>query len=125
MAFALLMPQSVRIWMCTRCLATEDNPRTWCREFKSRVCEHLDMSAHATLTSIADRLIATNPHVEPSRLRELAQSLDGALYGDQPLDFPAWKRDLKQALRPHLLRRSRTRVRRTSNVLPALNPTAA
>lgn len=125
MAFALLMPKSVRIWMCTRCLVSEDNPRTWCKEFKSRVCSHLDMSAHATLASIAERLIQTTPRAEPAKLRELAQTLDAALYGDRPLDFPAWKHELKQQLRPRLLRRSRARARRKTNLLPALNPVTA
>jgi len=125
MAFALLMPKSVRIWMCTRCLATEDNPQAWCTEFKSRVCEHLDISSHASLTSITEKLIATSPRAEPARLRELAHSLDGALYGDRTLDFPAWKSELRQQLRPHLLRRNRTRTPRKTNTLPALNPTSA
>jgi hypothetical protein len=125
MGFALLMPKSVRIWMCTRCLVNEENPHAWCNEFKSRVCEHLDMSSHSSLTSIAEKLIATNPRAEPARLRELAHSLDGALYGDRPLDFLAWKRELRHQLRPHLLRRSRARSRYTGNQLPALNPTSA
>lgn len=111
--------------MCARCLATEDNPQAWCQEFKSRVCGHLDMSAHATLTSIAERLIQTSPRAEPAVLRELAQTLDGALYGDQTVDFPAWKQELKQQLRPRLLGSRRTRTRRRTNLLPALNPSVA
>jgi hypothetical protein len=125
MAFALLMPKSVRIWMCTRCLVAEDDPRAWCTEFKHRVCEHLDMSAHAPLTSIAEKLIATHPRAEPARLRELVSSLDSALYGGRQLDFPAWKREFREQLRPNLLQRSRTRRRSRTNLLPALNPNTA
>ncbi len=125
MGFALLMPRSIKIWMCTRCLATEDNPKAWCNEFKSRVCQHLDMPSHVPLTSIAEKLIATNPRVAPARLRELMHSLDGAIYGDRPLDFPAWKRELKQQLRPRLLSRSRARSPRNGSLLPALNPRSA
>lgn len=125
MAFALLMPKSVRIWMCTRCLTTEENPEAWCTEFKHRVCEHLDISAHAPLPSIAEKLIATHPRAEPARLRELVNSLDSALYGGRPLDFPAWKRELRQQLRPYLLSRSRARRRSRTNLLPALNPHTA
>jgi len=125
MGFALLMPKSVRIWMCTRCLDAEDNPRTWCNEFKSRVCQHLDMSSHSPLTSIAEKLIATSPSAEPAKLRELVRTLDGAIYGDKSLDFTTWKHELRNELRPHLLRRSRARSRQRSNLLPALNPRSA
>jgi len=123
--FALLMPKSVRIWMCTRCLETEDDPHAWCTEFKQHVCEHLGMSSHASINTIAEKLITISPRVEPARLRELAHSLDGAVYGGRPLDFPAWKRELLQQLRPRLLLRSRARARRRTNLLPALNPHAA
>jgi hypothetical protein len=119
------MPRAVKIWACTRCLAAEDNPHAWCAEFKSRICQHLDIAGHSPLTSIAEKLIATSPRAEPGRLRELAHTLEGAMYGGRALDFKAWKQDLQQQLRPHLLRRSRTRSLRATNRLPALNPRSA
>jgi BatD DUF11 like domain len=122
MSIALLMPQSVKIWMCTRCLATEENPEAWCAEFKSRICQHLEIPAHFPLTRVAEHIIAVRPHTEPARLRELAHTLDGAVYGGRPLDFRAWKRELQQLLRPRLLRRARNRLRTTGSHLPALNP---
>lgn len=125
MSVALLMPKAMKIWLCTRCLATEDNPQAWCTEFKSRVCETLGIPGHSTLSIIAEKIIATSPRTEPARLRELAHTLDGAIYGGQALDFIAWKRELQQQLRPHLLRRSRNRLRRSANRLPALNPRTA
>jgi hypothetical protein len=124
-AIAWLMPKPMRIWLCTRCLATEADPHTWCAEFKSRVCQHLDITRHAPLTRIAEELIARSPRVEPVRLRELAQSMDAAIYGGDPIDFGAWKRELQQLLRPRLASRMRQRVRRNDNQLPALNPLAA
>jgi len=125
MNLALVMPKSVRIWMCTRCLATEEDPRAWCDEFRDRVCRHLDISGHAPLTSIAERIIATSPRTAPDRLRELAHSMDGAIYGGKPLDFRTWKQDLQQQLRPHLLRRRSVRSRLAGNRLPVLNPRVA
>jgi hypothetical protein len=125
MGLALLMPGSIKLWMCTRCLHAEDNPEAWCTQFKSRVCQHLDITAHSSLTHIAEKIIAASPQAEPVRLRALAHSLDGAIYGGSSLDFPAWKRELTQQLRPRLRRRRRSQTRRTKAMLPALNPRSA
>ncbi len=122
MGIALLMPQSVKIWMCTRCLATEESPEAWCAEFKSRICQHLEIPAHSPLTRVAERLISARPRTEPARLRALAHRLDSALYGGKPLDFAAWKRELQQLLRPRLLSPLRGRLRGSGSRLPALNP---
>jgi len=125
MGLALLMPRSIKLWMCTRCLHAEDNPDAWCVDFKSRVCQHLNISQHSSLTQITEEIIAVSPQVEPARLRALAHSLDGAIYGGSSLDFPAWKRELVHQLRPGLLRQRRSRTRRMRSSLPALNPRAA
>lgn len=122
MGVALLMPRSIKLWMCTRCLRTEDNPEAWCTQFKSRVCQHLDISRHSSLTDIAEKIIATSPQAEPERVRALAHSLDGAIYGGSSLDFPSWKRELTLQLRPRLLRLRRSQTRRTRAMLPVLNP---
>jgi hypothetical protein len=125
MGLALLMPGSIKVWMCTRCLQAEDNPEAWCTEFKNRVCQHLGISTHAPLTQITEKIIATSPQADPARLRAMAHSLDGAIYGGSSLDFPAWKRELVHQLRPRVLRQRRSRTRRMRSSLPALNPRAA
>jgi hypothetical protein len=122
MGLALLMPRSIKLWMCTRCLHAEDNPDTWCAEFKSRVCQHLNISQHASLTHITEEIIAASPQVEPARLRAMAHSLDGAIYGGSSLDFQAWKRELVHQLRPRMLRRRRWKPRHAKSLLPSLNP---
>jgi len=122
MGLALLMPRSVKLWMCTRCLHAEDNPDTWCAEFKSRVCQHLNISKHASFTQITEEIIAASPQAEPARLRDMAHSLDGAIYGGSSLDFPAWKRELVHQLRPRMLRRRRWKPKHESSLLPSLNP---
>ena len=125
MGLALLMPRSIKLWLCTRCLHAESDPDTWCAEFKSRVCQHLNISQHSSLTHITEEIIAVSPQAEPTRLRALAHSLDGAIYGGNTLDFQAWKRELTQQLRPGLLRRGQSQASRTKSSLPALNPRAA
>ncbi len=122
---ALLMPRSVKLWMCTRCLHDEDDPNTWCTEFKSRICDHLGIPAHTPLSHIAEKVIAVSPQAEPARLRALVHSLDGAIYGGSSLDFPVWKQELAQQLRPQLLRRRPSRRRRRKAMLPELNPHSA
>jgi hypothetical protein len=122
---ALLMPKSARLWMCARCLEQEDTPEAWCLQFKMRVCQQLNITRHTPLPVLAERIIEANPQAEPARIRALAHSLDGAIYGGKPLDFAVWKRDFRQELRPRLIQRHRQRARRASAALPALNPRVA
>lgn len=123
--FALLMPKTVRLWMCTRCLEQEETPESWCLEFKQRICQHLEITPHTPLPLIAEKIIAANPQAEPARIRALVQLLDGAIYGGRPLDFAVWKNDFKNQLRPRMYRRHRLRSRRSRAALPALNPRSA
>ena len=124
MAMTYFMPRSVKLWMCTRCLEDEDRPEEWCAEFRSRVCHQLDIPEHAPITSIVERIIEVQPQAEPARLRELASSMDRAVYGSRPLDFAVWKNDFRRQLRPRLHRRRRS-SRRARSTLPALNPHTA
>ena len=124
MGVASMMPMQVKLWMCSRCVERENNPREWCHAFKQRICQHLKISSHTPLPDIAERIIAVDPQVDPDRIRALIQSLDGAIYGGQSLDFAVWKRDLDNQLRPRARRRAR-RSQRSRSVLPGLNPHSA
>lgn len=125
MAVALLMPRSVKVWMCTRCLQGENDPDAWCAEFRNRVCQHLGIASHSPLSHVTEKIIASNPQAGPERLRDLARSLEGAIYGNTHLDFSAWKQELLHELRPIPAWKSKKRVQRTRKTLPALNPCAA
>ena len=125
MGFARMMPKSARLWLCVRCIENEDRPEAWCTEFRSRICNHLDISRHAPITAIAEKIIEAQPQAEPATVRALVQSMDSAMYGAGKLDFIAWKKDFRQQLRPRLFRSRRSRLRRARRVLPALNPRAA
>jgi hypothetical protein len=125
LGLAFMMPRTVKLWLCLRCIEHEDKPEAWCNEFRSRACRHLDISGHAPITAIAERITEVQPLAEPARLYALAQSMDNAIYGAGPLDFVAWKKDFRHQLRPRLLRRRRSRRRRAGSVLPALNPHVA
>ena len=123
--FAMMMPKTVRMWMCTRCLEQEETPEVWCQEFKQRICQHLEITPYTPLSVIAEKIITANPQAEPAQIRALVQSLDGAIYGGRPLDFAVWKSDFKRQLRPRLYQRHRTRSRSSRATLPALNPRSA
>jgi hypothetical protein len=125
LGFAMFMPMPVKLWMCTRCVEQEDSPREWCIQFKNRICQHLRIAPHTPLPQIAEKLIEANPQVEPAKLRALVQSLDSAIYGARPLDFNAWKADLRTQLRPRLFTNSRRSSRRAKQELPELNPRSA
>jgi hypothetical protein len=119
---AFMMPKTIKLWLCLRCIENEDKPEAWCNEFRSRACRHLDISGYAPITAIAEKITEVQPLAEPARLRALAQTMDNAIYGAEPLDFAAWKKDFRTQLRPRLYRRRRSRRRRSGGVLPALNP---
>jgi hypothetical protein len=119
---ASTMPGSMRLWLCTRCIEHEDNPAAWCVQFRERICDQLKITAHTPLPVIAERLIEASPQTEAASMRRLVHSLDSAIYGSRPLDFPAWKKELRKQLKPRMFQRPRTRTRRTRKLLPALNP---
>ena len=125
MGLAMLMPRSIKLWMCSRCHADETDPEAWCAEFKSRICQHLAIRADAPLIHVAEKLIEASPQAEPARLRALTRSLDRAIYGGAPLDFPRWRREFTSQLRPRPLRWRRAVSRRGAQRLPALNPRSA
>ena len=122
---ARIMPRRVKLWLCIRCIEREDRPEAWCTQFRSRICNHLDISRYAPISVIAEKIIEAQPLAEPARVRALVQSMDHAIYGAGTLDFTAWKKEFRHQLRPRLLRRRRSRLRRARQVLPALNPRAA
>ena len=122
---ASVMPKTVKLWMCARCLDGEDRPEAWCVQFRSKICQQLDMSQHAPITSIIEKIIEVQPQAEPARLRALARSMDKAVYGSGVLDFAAWKKDFRYQLRPRLYRRRQSLLGRASRALPALNPRSA
>jgi len=125
MGFAMMMPKTVKLWLCVRCIEGEDTPEAWCTQFRSQVCVRLGLSKHAPITAIAEKIIELQPQAEPARVRALVRTMDNAIYGAGPLDFAAWKKDFKYQLRPHLYRSRRSRLRRAKRELPALNPRVA
>ena len=125
MGISSLLPKTVKLWLCVRCIEGEDRPEAWCAQFRAQVCGRLGISRHAPITAIAEKIIEVQPMAEPARVRALVRSMDNAIYGAGPLDFVAWKKDFRQQLRPRLYRSRRSRLRHAKRALPALNPRVA
>jgi hypothetical protein len=121
---ALIMPKTVKMWLCLRCIEREDNPGTWCNQFRSRICKQLDIPGHASMAVITEKIIELQPQAESATLRALSRSMDNAVYGSGSLDFSDWKKAFRYQLRPRLFRRRGTRLRHARNALPVLNPHA-
>jgi len=122
-AIVASLPTSFKLWFCTRCIDSEKEPSEWCHMLKFLACKHLSLPEQATLREIGEKIITSHPKAAPDKVRALVRSLDGAIYGGEPLDFEAWKRDFKKEIRPRPLRRSRSDSRQRHAVgLPELNP---
>ncbi len=125
---ANMLPTSVRFWFWVRCANDEQDPGLWCKTLQFLSCRQLAMSPYAPLPAMAEKVIQFQPRSNPEKVRSLFKQLDSAIYGNEPLNFEHWKRELKREVRPVLLRRKSSRSdqgRHKGGELPALNPKAA
>jgi hypothetical protein len=116
---------AARLWFCLRIVEREDEPEDWAMLLKFLSAKHLGISAQLPLPELGEEIVRHAAHrADPSRVRELMDQLDDALYGGKPVgDFTAWKRAFRRETRPRLFAR-RPRSARRIRDLPALNPTA-
>lgn len=117
----MIMPPSMKLWFCSRCIQDENNPTEWCQMFKFLACKHLEIPHQTPLAEVGDRIVDVHRGTQPEQVREMLQDLDGAMYGGKPVDFEDWKKAFRHELRPRLFRRKRKDAT-ASGELPALNP---
>ena len=117
----LMMPPRMKLWMCSRCIEEEETPGEWCQLFQFLACKHLDLGHQAPLPEIADGIIEMNPGADAEVIRALIMELNGAMYGGKDIDFKAWKKSFRLALKPRWFQPSRP-VEIKSQGLPSLNP---
>lgn len=117
----MAMPAPMKLWLCSRCIQQESDPTEWCKMFKFLACKHLQVPHQTPLQDIGDRIVDVHRGTRPERVHTMLEELDGAMYGDKPLDFEVWKKAFRRELRPRLFgRRKRTSL--SERGLPALNP---
>jgi len=119
------LPPSTRFLRCVRVADREDGPTAWAERFQDLTRHHLQFDTRISLPSIAGRILALRPGADPEQLEYLMRQLDGALYGQQDIDFGRWKKQFHAQIgrRRGLAKVGGARLRpRIRPRLPALNP---
>ncbi|MEA3411067.1 MAG: hypothetical protein U9R74_05950 [Pseudomonadota bacterium] len=117
----VLVPKPLRLWYCLRCIDDETDPAEWCQAFRFIASKHVGISDQLTSHGLMQCVIDNHPGAHASAIWQLTHQLEGAMYGEEPLDFEQWKVDFKRELRP--MRFLKLEGRRTApKGLPALNP---
>jgi hypothetical protein len=118
------LPPSTRFLMCVRAANREENPAAWADKFQDMTCHHLKFDSQTPLPGVTGRILALRPGADREQVRRLMQQLDGALYGNQDIDFKRWKKQFRRQVgRGQGLARSGGRkLHLTRARLPELNP---
>jgi len=121
---SLSLPPSTRFLMCVREANREDQPAAWAERFSVMTSRHLQLDSQSTSPGITEMILNLRPGADREQVHRLMEQLDGALYGNQDIDFRRWKRQFRRQV-------GRTRGLASSSVkklrlirarLPELNP---
>jgi len=96
------LPTPVRFWYWVRCANDEKEPALWSKTLQFLSSHHLAISPYAPLPKFAERVIRFHRGSNPERMRQLFKELDGAIYGDESIDFERWKQEFSAQVRPNL-----------------------
>ncbi len=121
---AAWLPTPLRFWFWVRCANDEKDPVLWCKTLQFMSCRQLALSPYAPLPEMAEKIIQCQPKSDPTTIRDLFKTLDGAMYGQQTIDFEQWKKAFKKQVRPGIRRRVPQHTK-AEHRLPELNPKAA
>jgi len=118
------LPPSTRFLRCVHAADQEDEPTAWAERFQDLTRRHLQLDTQTSLPDITGKILALRPGADPEQLGRLMQQLDGALYGNQDIDFTRWKKQLHSQIgrRRGLIGLSGRRLHLIRARLPELNP---
>jgi hypothetical protein len=118
------LPASTRFLSCVRTANHEEDPAIWAERFQDLTYRDLQFESQTPLLGITGKILALRPAADPEQLRRLMQQLDGALYGNQDIDFARWKKQFRGQIgrRRGLAHSSGKRLHLIRARLPALNP---
>lgn len=88
------LPPATRFLRCVHAANQEDEPTAWAERFQDLTRRHLQLDTQTPLPDITSKILALRPGADPEQLGRLMQQLDGALYGNQDIDFTRWKKQL-------------------------------
>jgi hypothetical protein len=121
---AKALPPSSRFLGCVRAANRENDPAAWAERFQETTCRRVHFDTQTALPGISGQILRLRPHADRDQIERLMRQLDGALYGNQDIDFRRWKKQFSREVgrsRGLFNRRARgLRFRRP--LLPALNP---
>lgn len=120
------LPTSWKLWFCLRAVAQENDPTEWGQALQILAAKHLEVRPNTHLRLLGTSIAAYHPHADAQVIDRLMCELDGAAYGDQPIQsFSRWKREFESQIKPGLIptrfRRNKATLAR-SGALPELNP---
>ena len=119
--FVSNLPRSFRLWFCVKSVNEETDPEIWTYMLRFLANKHLGLSPQLPLATLGQQL--TSIHEANNRQMELLmQELDGAVYGNKPIQFEDWKKRFRQQLRPNPFRHRMLTRRVSPKKLPPLNP---
>jgi hypothetical protein len=123
-ALAKTLPPSSRFLGCVRAANRENDPAAWAERFQQMTCRRVQFDIQTPLPGISGQILNLRPNADRVQIERLMQQLDGALYGNQDIDFRRWKKQFSREVgRGRGLfggRRRKARFRRP--MLPELNP---
>lgn len=89
------LPPSTKFLSCVRMANREEDPVAWAGRFQELTWRHLRFDTQTPLPGVTGRILALRPGADPEQLGRLMQQLDGALYGNQDIDFKRWKKQFR------------------------------
>jgi len=118
------LPPSSRFLRCVHAANQEAEPAAWAERFQDLTRRHLQFDTQTPLPGITGKILALRSGADPQQLGRLMQQLDGALYGNQDIDFKRWKKQFHSQIgrRRSLINSSGRRLHLTRTRLPELNP---
>jgi hypothetical protein len=92
------LPPSTRFLLCVRTANREEDPAAWAERFTDTTCQHLQFDSQTTLPGVTNKILALRPGADREQVQRLMQQLDGALYGNQDIDFKRWKKQFRRQI---------------------------
>jgi hypothetical protein len=89
------LPASTRFLICVREANREDEPAAWAERFADMTCHHLKFDSQTSLPGVTGKILALRPGADRETVESLMRQLDGALYGNQDIDFERWKKQFR------------------------------
>jgi hypothetical protein len=123
-ALSRALPPSSRFLGCVRAANRENDPAAWAERFQESTCRRVHFETQTPLPGISGQILRLRPNADREQIERLMRQLDGALYGNQDIDFQRWKKQFRRQVGRgrDLFSGGGPRLRFRRPLLPELNP---